>query len=208
MKKIFLGLMALTLTVSAMAQKHKNHENKSDKKEWKKEGKDFKGNLNNLNLTSEQKAQMKLIQENFRQQMKEVNKNGTVEQQKARRHELTKDRQQKIMAILTPEQRKQAQELRKDYNGDKRDGNKNGGRFTNITKDLNLSTEQSLKVETINSTYRTNLENLKNNTVLTQEQKKEQMKDLMKQHRSDVGSLLTIEQKNQLKNRRKSQPNS
>jgi hypothetical protein len=51
------------------------------------------------------------------------------------------------------------------------------------------------------------LQNVKQNASLSQEEKKEQMKKLMKQHRSEMEALLTNDQKEQLKSRQKNRPN-
>jgi Spy/CpxP family protein refolding chaperone len=209
MKRIFLGLMALAMTFSAMSQDNKKHGKKSsNNKEWNKEDMHSNGDkFEKLNLTEDQKAQMKSMQLSFRQQMKDVSTNGTAEEQKQKRNELARQQQEKMMSILTPDQRKQAVELRKDYMTNKKDGTR-GGRFNNITQDLNLDAEQSAKVAGLNATFKSNLESLKNNTTLSQDEKKEQIKNLTKKHKSDVQSLLTNDQKKQLKNQRKNRHDS
>jgi Spy/CpxP family protein refolding chaperone len=218
MKKIMIGMIAVALTFSATAQK--NGDSKKDNREQKEtKHRKFKGgeNYDNLNLTDAQKQQVKSLNENFRQKMKDLHKQGniTVDQQKEKRQALAKEHKDKIAAILTPEQRDQ---LSKNFKGDWKDGNrenrvrgsKDGGRddrFGAFTKDLNLTPQQSAKMESINAAFRTNLQNVKQNASLSQEEKKEQMKKLMKQHRSEMEALLTNDQKEQLKSRQKNRPN-
>ena len=208
MKKIIIGMMAVAISFSAMAQKNDKAQ-KHNRQKNEKHGK-FKGgeNFDKLNLTDAQKAQMKTINESFRQQMQDLHKQGniTVDQQKQKREALTKEHRDKIAAILTPEQRAQVADNAKDFKGGKRDGAR-GDKFGDLTKDLNLTPEQKAKAASINSTFKTSLENIKQNTSLSQDQKREQMKSLMKQHRSDMEALLTNDQKEQLKSRQKNRPN-
>ncbi|GEO11059.1 Spy/CpxP family protein refolding chaperone [Segetibacter aerophilus] len=209
MKKIILGLIAVALTFSAMAQKNGNsNKNENQRKEFKNKHFKHGENLDKLNLTDAQKAQMKTINENFRQQMQDLKKQGNiaVDQQKQRREAIAKDHREKIAAILTPEQKEQFSKYAKDF----KEGRKEGGRenkFNDITKDLNLTPDQSAKISSINSSFKTSLENIKQNASVSEDEKKEQMKKLMKQHRSDMEALLTNDQKEQLKSRQKNRPN-
>ena len=209
MRKIALGIMAVALTFSAMAQTNGNSSDKKDRQQKEFKHKGFKGseNFDKLNLTDAQKAQIKTANESFRQQMKDLHKQGniTVDEQKQKRESLVKDHREKIAAILTPEQRQQAETLRNDFKGG-RDGAR-GDRFEGLTKDLNLTPDQSAKIASINSTFKTNLQNIRQNTSLKQDQKREQMRSLMKQHRSDMEALLTDDQKEQMKSRLKNRPN-
>jgi Spy/CpxP family protein refolding chaperone len=209
MKKIVLGMMAVALTFTAIAQKdgssnkNKNHEKESTYK--KSKGSE---NFDKLNLTDAQKAQMKTINQNFRQQMQDLKKQGniTVDQQTQRREAIAKEHRAKIQAILTPEQRDQAANYKKDF----KEGRKENGRddrFEEITKDLNLTPDQSAKMSSINASFRTSLQNIRQNSTLGENEKREQMKKLMKQHRSDMEALLTNDQKEQLKSRQKNRPN-
>lgn len=208
MKKIALGMMAVALTFSAMAQTNGKGSDEKDREQKEFKHDRFKGgeNFDKLNLTDAQKAQIKTINESFRQQMKDLHKQGniTVDEQKQKREALVKEHREKIAAILTPEQKQQAETFRKDFKGGR---DKREGRFEDMTKDLNLTPEQSAKMASINSTFKTNLQNLRQNTSLSQDQKREQMKSLMKQHRSDMETLLTNDQKEQMKSRLKNRPN-
>jgi len=204
MKKIILGLMAVSLSLSVMAQTTDNAsgKDKTGGKEFKQRHGEGKDNLEKLNLTEAQKQQIKTINESFRQQVKDLQSQGsiTVDEQKQKRQALMKEHREKIEAVLTPEQKKQAESMAMDYRG-----GRNGGadRFENLTKDLNLSPEQSAKMSAINSTFKTNLDKIRQNASLTADEKRDQMKNLMKQHRSDMEALLTSDQKEQLRNRNK-----
>ena len=154
-----------------------------------------------LNLTYDQKAQIKTLNGSFRQQMQDVSKNTNVsaDELKDKRQALVKEHKEKMDAILTPEQRTQAQDMRQEY-GQGKDHNRRGGRFEGMTKDLNLTPEQSAKMKDLNKDFRTNIQSIRQNTALGQDEKKDQMKSLMKKHKEDMEALLTNEQKQQLKN--------
>lgn len=207
MKKLVFGAMAVALAFSVTAQTTEGNDKKNEqRKEFRHRQFKDETNFDKLNLTDEQKTQIKTIDQNFKQQMKYLHKQGnlTVDEQKQKRQELANEHREKIVAVLTLEQRNRAETLRKDFRGD-RDGAR--GRFDELTKDLNLTQEQSAKLESINSTFKTNLHNVRQNNTLSDDQKKEQMRSLMKQHRSAVEALLTNDQKEQLKNRLKNRPN-
>ena len=214
MKKIVLGLFALTMSFASMAQS--TNENKAEHKEFRKGGMhDRAGYMEKLNLTDAQKSQVKTINDDFRQQMQNLKNQGslTVDQQKEKRQALAEEHRNKLQAILTPEQRKQAEAFKQDFKGKKGDmtDGKRGAhksdmkvgrddKFSNMTKDLNLTTEQSTKLATLNENFKSNLQSLQQNSSLSKEDKKEQMKSLMQKHKSEMESLLTADQKKQLKN--------
>lgn len=202
MKKIFLAIMAVTIGASSMAQSTDSSMLKH--KDFSKGGKHWnKNDINKLNLTNDQKAQMKTANDNFRQQMQTLNKNTnlTSEELKDKRVKLMKEHKDKMNAILTPAQREQAQNSMHKYGGHK--GIKGEERFEEMTKDLNLTPAQSVKMKELNTDLRNKIQSIHQDTTLSKEEKREQMKSLMKQHKNDMETLLTNEQKEQLKNNHK-----
>lgn len=200
MKKIVLGIMALTLAFSSMAQTEKKS---AEGKELRKRN-HFKGrnNFDNLNLTDNQKVKIKSLNDRYREQNKALNQLGsiTVDEQRARRQQLAKEHREKVFAILTPEQRKQAETTKGNFEGRRDDG---AGKMEKLTKDLNLTPEQLSKVSALNKTFKSNLQSIRQNTTLSGNDRREQVKNLAKKHRSELESLLTSEQREQLKNRAK-----
>src|SRR5690348_15049077 len=72
-----------------------------------------------LNLSDQQKADLKSIRDNERQQAQAI-KNDTslsAEQKKAKFKELRKSSHEQMMAKLTPEQQQKFKEMRKDHRG-------------------------------------------------------------------------------------------
>ena len=113
--------------------KGQNKEWKKDKKEKKekeskddghdvkdgKEFKEFKGRghaygrvAQELNLSDAQKQQMKTINESFRNKMQSLKNDQTLseEAKQERRKQLAEEHRTQVLAILTPEQRKQLEE--------------------------------------------------------------------------------------------------
>jgi len=73
----------------------------------------------NLNLTDDQKAQMKKIREDAKSQMDAV-KNDTslsADQKQAKMKQIRRDSHKQVEAMLTPEQRKTMKEWRHEHHG-------------------------------------------------------------------------------------------
>ncbi len=79
--------------------------------------------IKELNLTDDQKAQIKTILQNARPQVQGVRQDTTLtpDQKKAKLKEINKSTRQQILALLTPEQKAKLQELH--GKGHKRGGN-------------------------------------------------------------------------------------
>lgn len=212
MKKIALSLMAIAITFASIAQKHdktgkhKDHKGKAGI-EARHKG-DFKADK--LNLNGAQKAQVKAQNEQFKKQMEELKaSNLSDDQKKVRRKEILDARRTQMAAILTPEQKQKAQGMKKEMgkkhgermkDGDRKMGNdRKGG--DKMKEELGLTDAQSSKMKTINENFRNTVKSIRSNDALTEDQKKEQMKKAQQKHKEDIGSLLTNEQKDRMKNR-------
>ena len=112
MKKIFgivLFIAACAFTSQAQEKSKPAKQKAKANKEWKKSGKE------ELNLTTEQREQMKSINMEFKDQAKAVrdDKTLTKDQKKQQVKSLHDKRQEAVKAILTPEQKqKMAQHKR------------------------------------------------------------------------------------------------
>ncbi len=207
MKKILLGFIALTITFSSIAQSKKLKE----KNETRQENRHFKGGdaSEKLNLTKDQKKQLKVINQDFKQQMESLKtRNTTAKDKNEKREALVKEHEQKVDAILTPEQRMKAAEFRglSKGNGSHYSKGKHGeDRFEKVTKDLDLTTDQQTKIKALNETLRSDAQNIEKNNALTEDQKKEQIKSVRKKHKEELNSLLTGEQRAKLKILKKDQ---
>jgi len=218
MKKIALSLFALALTIASIAQKPAKEtakergaatEHRQHHRDHKK-GHDFQ---DKLNLTDAQKQQAKQIREDFKKQMKDLKDQGLTEEQlKEKRRELAKQEHDKMQSILTAEQREKAKDLRKeekkerkdDWKDRKEDGAK---RAEKMKEELDLTDAQSTQLKSINENFRKEMKAIHENSSLTGEQKKQQMKQLQQKHKEQIQSLLTAEQKEKVKDRVKNHSN-
>lgn len=89
-----------------------------------------------LNLTPEQKADLKSIRENEKQQAQAIKNDSslTPDQKKAKFKELRKSSHEQMMAKLTPEQQQKFKEMRKENRGRWRHGRKKQGESSETTQ--------------------------------------------------------------------------
>lgn len=214
MKKIILGLAALSLTLSVMAQEAKEKKSWSERREMRGGNNDRRLEMmEKLNLSEDQKAKMKAINVETKNEMDALKFQKFSENvMNEKRMAIVKSRKEKISAILTNEQKKLWNEM-KPASGERKEmavgmirGDKNEGRterMEQMVKDLKLSAEQTEKYKILQSSFKGKLQDLKGNTTLTQEQKKEEMKEVVKMHKKSVEELLTPEQCKEMKGKMK-----
>jgi Spy/CpxP family protein refolding chaperone len=80
-------------------------------------------NRPNLNLTDDQKAQMKKIREGTRSQIEAINSDSSLsaDQKQAKIRSVRKDSHKQVEAMLTPDQRKAMRDWRREHRGEKQD---------------------------------------------------------------------------------------
>ena len=78
---------------------------------------DHNAMMANLNLTDDQKAQIKQIHEGTRSKIEAVNNDSSLsaDQKQAKIHELRRDTHEQVKKVLTPEQRKQFEENMREH---------------------------------------------------------------------------------------------
>ncbi|WP_132056112.1 hypothetical protein [Pseudocnuella soli] len=187
MKRIVTGALALLLMTSAVqAQKTE------DKRGRQKQG------TEQLNLTADQQARLKTIREAHRKQWQELQKqdNITVKEWKARRQELTQKQRTEMAAVLTAEQQQKLAKMQ----GERRNGmqGKGFGQKRQPMANLNLTNEQQSKMKAVNESFREKRQALRTNSVIAENQKQEQLKELAQQHRQEVKAILTKEQQQRM----------
>lgn len=193
MKKIITGALALILfTTAAQAQEGRKEGKKGHNKEAKAQ----------LDLTEEQKSKMKELNEAQRNEMKAVEQSKiSKEQQVARRREIHKKYAEQRQALLTEEQRAKAAESReKAKKTGKFEGRKGGA---DAAKDLNLTQSQRDQMQALKTKFSAEREKIRNNSSLSQEQKKEQYRALAQEHQKQVQAILTPEQAQKIKGAKK-----
>ena len=167
------------------------------------------GGIGSLNLTEAQKQQMKQVNDDFRQQMQDLNKNEniTVKEQREKREALTQQHKANIQNILTAEQRQQLEEKKKSYKEKGAKGNnvKGDDRGDNF-RQLNLTDAQGVKIKAVNEEFRTKVQAIQKNASLSAEQKKVQREAAQQQHTAAIKAILTQEQTAKLEELKRTRP--
>lgn len=203
MKKIVLTLILGAAAVATVAAQEIPERKADGYKPHAKHRMHGKRDFANLNLTQDQKDKFKALSEEQRAQMSDLKKqdNITVKESREKMEALHKDYKQKRESILTSEQKTQ---LQKDRAASKEramdSGRKRGER---MKQELNLSDEQSAKLTENRKQMSENMKSIRENAALTDVQKKEQTRELMKKQHESMKSILTEEQMEKFKQQRK-----
>ena len=157
--------------------------------------------MKDLNLTKAQQAQMKELHQNLKQQRDAIKNDAslTQDQKKAKMQELDKSQKEKMNSILTADQKAKMQADKKNWNTKNEDGKGNG----KMMKDLNLTDAQKAQMKANRDKMKQQMDAIKNDASLTQEQKKVKMQDLQKTQRDEMSSILTPDQKAKMQADRK-----
>jgi Spy/CpxP family protein refolding chaperone len=177
-----------------------------------------------LNLTADQKTKLKALHEQEKAEADALkNQKLTLDEHRAKREELHQKYQAQMKAILTPEQqqkmatmhqnmgkkgndnalRRKGEDLKRDgesrdtlHARGHRDEMKNQGmrNAKDMADELNLTADQRAKAKDIRQNYKTRFEALKNDTTLSQDQKKAKLQELMKAQQEEMKTILTPEQ--------------
>jgi Spy/CpxP family protein refolding chaperone len=196
MKKILtLAIIAIATTVSVQAQRNGA---KAPKKCATKPH-----NIGaKLNLSADQKTQIKTINTNFKSQAQAVKNNDALTQGEAKKqlNTLQEQRKASMQNILTPEQKNKLEQEKEHAKNERQEKQKD--RLEKMKNKLNLSEDQVAKFKAQQQATQQKVEEIKNNTSLTKQEQKEQIKALMQNRKDQVKELLTPEQLEQLKKRK------
>lgn len=192
MKKIraFTFILAISATNLFAQQTWDTHKKRSEHgmEHSKKEA------LKNLNLTDAQQKQLKADNQSFKTKMEALNKdeNITVKEQKTRKAALMAEQKAKRNALLTTDQKTKLAADRKAL-GEKRKkiAQKQADK---IQKELELNNEQAVKLKAQNQATQIKVKAIRENTALSADQKKEQMKILRESAMTDHKKILSVEQ--------------
>jgi len=151
-----------------------------------------------LNLTADQKTKLKALHESTRQQVEALRSDSTLSTQdkEAKLRAIHESSRQQLQAILTPEQ----QQLMKNERHES-EGRRGFGHGRDPFAELGLTTEQRSQIETIHKSSQDQLNALRNDATLSQEQKDAKAKSIMQNTHQQVLGLLTPEQQQKLKAR-------
>ena len=219
MKKYLMALAALTLiTIGASAQIKRNSTDTATQqyKMGMHRKQEYAMNkfhhhnmmMNQLNLTDAQKQQAKSINDDYRNQLKDLEKNDniTLKDYHSKKANLEQERKSKFQVLLTPEQKDKIAEAKKA--GSEKMKIIAQKRLDKMKTDLNLTDEQVAKIQEQRRTSMEQMKAIRENSSLSQEQKKEQLTDLHKSMHDSVNSILTADQikkRDEIRNNRMSE---
>jgi Spy/CpxP family protein refolding chaperone len=158
--------------------------------------------IQKLNLSEDQKTKFRTLNEGFRKEMEELQKqdNITVKEWKSRKEKLRTDHKKSIERLLTNDQKEQLKKMQADR--EVQSTARGEKRMDMMKEQLALTNEQSAKMKELRSELSEKMKGIRENKSLEPEQKKEQMKDLMKQNKEKMKSILTDEQLKKLQERK------
>jgi Spy/CpxP family protein refolding chaperone len=161
-----------------------------------------------LNLSDEQKKQLKEVNESYRKQIADIrnNKSLSADEVKTKSNALRKELAGKRQALLTSEQKTQMADRRKDFTAKAKA--RNGRGMAQMQKGLGLTAEQSTKMQANRKDFSEKVKTIRADKNLTNTQKQEQIKELSKQNREAMKSILTPEQLEKMKAGRKNKGDS
>ncbi len=200
MKKIILSVFALSMFVAVKAQEIPERKSERPPLMERKRHHGMPGmDMKQLNLTEEQKAKFKTQKEEFRKKMEELKKNDgiTVKEWKSKAEALRKEHKAGMDKILTSDQKAQLEKMKVEGKAKREAMEKKHGE-TMKTR-LGLSDEQSAKMDANRKEIGEKMKAIRENKSLSDEQKKEQMKELHKKQKENMKSILTEEQLKKIK---------
>ena len=206
MKKLLsiIAVIAITISASAQEKRHKMHE-----KGGFNEGKHRPGKAHNrqmmkaLNFSEAQKSKLKANRESFRVKMQQLEKeeNITVKEYRSRKAALLKENRAAMQSVLTPEQQLKMAEMK--MKREQQHKERDNLRFEKMKSNLSLTNEQAAQIKNQQEALRMKQKAIRENESLSMEQKKQQMKALQESARQERMKVLTAEQQEKMKARKK-----
>ncbi|HEV7782791.1 MAG TPA: hypothetical protein VGO58_16060 [Chitinophagaceae bacterium] len=207
MKKIILSVFALSLFVAVKAQEIPERKSEKPGMMERKRHHGMHGmDMKKLDLTEDQKAKFKTQNESFRQKMGDLKKNEniTVKEWKTRAETIRKEHKTGMDNILTSDQKSKLEKMKAEGKAKQEVMNKQRGE--KMKAQLGLSDEQTAKMESSRKQTGESMKAIRENKSLSDEQKKEQMKELHKKQKENMKSILTEEQIKKLKENQHHRP--
>ena len=200
MKKLIIGLFACgAFMLSAQAQETRKGKDKMHSQHHRKMH-DTKA----LNLSDDQKSQMKAHREETKKQLQELEKNDgiTVKEYRSRKQAIHQQQKEKWNSILTDEQKSQVAAAR----AEKKSGHRmnRGERMEQMKSRLNLTDEQVASLKASRETNRAQLKSIRENEKLSDTEKKARFKEIKEQYNAEFKKTLTPDQLQQMETFKKS----
>jgi hypothetical protein len=208
MKKLIFSTAIIALVLSVQSQEIPERKSERPMMDQKNKGHHpMQGiDMKQINLTDAQKEQFKIQKESFRKQMEELKKNDniTVKEWKGKAEALRKQHKEQTQSILTKEQKSQLEKMKVERKAKNEAMGKQ--RAEKMKTTLGLTEEQSAKMQTNRLKMGEKMKAIRENTSLSDEQKRENMKQLHKEQKEFMKSILTQEQLNKMKENKHHKP--
>lgn len=200
MKKItVIAIAALLFGMNANAQVRRNVNSDQKVQSDSLKRNHDRGKIKDMNLTPEQKSKMKELRQNNKSQMDAIKNDATLtqDQKKEKIQTLRKSEKQNMGQVLTEEQKSKLREAHeKGKNADFIYKEKR-------MKDLGLNADQKMKMKEMRTDSKQQMEAIKNDPSLTQDQRKQKTKELHQNQQKEMNNLLTADQKAKMKSERR-----
>ncbi len=202
MKKLVITALMGVFAVATIHAQDIPERKKGDRKHFGKRTEGFKKQRADLNLSEEQKAQFKALNQDFQKKMAELKKqdNITVKESREKMQQIAKEHRTNVNQLLTAEQKAKIEKSKADRKIKMQDHGQKRGEF--MKKELGLTDEQSAKLDASRKANAEKMKAIRENKSLSEEQKKEQIKALHEAQKNNLKSVLTDEQLKKLKERK------
>lgn len=216
MKKYLVALTAFTIiTIAATAQtKNSSTDNTSQQTHTQMHHKPGYGMhqfhhhgmmMNQLNLTDAQKQQVKDLNTDYKNQLSGLEKddNITLKDYRSKKASLEQERKSKFQALLTTDQKNKIAQAKQDRSEKMKMMAQK--RMEKMKTDLNLTDDQVAKMQAQRESSMEQMKAIRENSSLSEEQRKAQLMDLRKSNHDSMNNILTADQlkkKEELRNNR------
>jgi Spy/CpxP family protein refolding chaperone len=154
----------------------------------------------NLNLSAEQKAQLKSIHQSERDQLLALRNDQTLteDQKRAKAQTIRQASRQQLLGILTPQQQQALNNNRKN-NRLERGERGEGRRGPEGNDSLNLTADQKTQLKSIHESTKSQVDAVRNDSNLTAEQKEAKLRSIHQNTLQQVSGILTPEQREKMR---------
>lgn len=156
-----------------------------------------------LNLSEDQKAQLKKVNQEYGAKIKAIKDNDQLTQGEARKQIEALHQAQKAASdkVFTEEQKVKIKDMQEQRRGRMKE--EAAANVARMQVRLGLTEAQVAKVKEQQASMQQKMQALRNNKDLSKEQKKEQVQALMKAHKANMASILTPEQQQKMQQGRR-----
>jgi hypothetical protein len=208
MKKIFVVISAMLAVVFSVSAQEKQELKQYKKDVYKSHHKGANHmDLAELNLTEDQKKQLKSNREEFRTKMQALDKeeNITVKEMKTRKAALHKEQKAKNDAIFTPEQKEKIAKAKLKHEEEAKQHAEK--RLERMKTELSLTDDQVAKLKIQDENTRSQMKAIRDNESLDHSAKREQMMALMNTAKEQRKAVLTQDQLKKMEESKKDHKN-